>query len=196
MRALGAIGAPSSSAVIGPYLQHRSADIRKAAALALARTGGPDAALALRKGLRSSDAEVRSLAASGLGRAGDDQSVPDLARALDRGILEAAPSIGALCAGTQCDDLLARLEKLPLEKQQATLEAMLHRKPPLANDLLLKAIAKVQLATGASTKAYFSSLERSYWGTARVKKALDAAAHPPKSPAPAKAAAPAKEKKP
>jgi len=190
LSALGAIGAPTSSAVIAPYVQHRNADVRKAAALALAQTGGPDAANALRKGLRSSDATLRSLSAIGLGRAGDEQSVPDLSRAIDRGILEAAPSIGAIGSATQCDELLARLDKLPIDKQQATLEAMLHRKPALGTDLLLRAIAKVQAATGELTRAYFSSLERNYWGTARVKKALDAAAHAPKSAAPKDSAAP------
>lgn len=183
--ALGAIGSTSSSPVIAPYVRHRAADIRKAAALALARTSGPDAAIALRRALRSSDPEVRSIAASGLGRAGDAQSIPDLALALDRGIQEAGPSIAALCTDADCAGVTSRMSKLALDKQQAVLEAMLRRKPVLPEAIVLGVIEQVRGASGEARKTYFSSLHRSFRGSLAVSKALDAAARwtPPKEPA-------------
>ena len=182
--ALGAIGSAGSSAAIAPYVRHRRAEVRGAAALALARTRGPEAATALRLGLRSSDAALRALSATGLGAAGDEDSVPDLAKALDRGVVEAAPSIGALCVGAQCDDLLARLDKVAPDTARAVLEAMLARKPALPDDVLARAVSKVNPAVGTSAKTYFSSLAKAFKGSKKVQRALDAAAHPPRETKP------------
>ena len=182
--ALGAIGSAGSSAAIAPYVRHRRAEVRRAAALALARTRGPEAATALRVGLRSSDAALRALSATGLGAAGDKDSVPDLAKALDRGVVEAAPSIGALCVGAQCDDLLARLDKVAPDTARAVLEAMLARKPALPDDVLARAVSKVNPAVGTSAKTYFSSLAKAFKGSKKVQRALDAAAHPPRETKP------------
>lgn len=182
--ALGAIGSAGSSAVIAPYVQHRRAEVRRAAALALAQTRGPEAAAALRKGLRSSDATLRALAAAGLGAAGDKDSVPDLAKALDRGVVEAAPSIGALCVGAQCDALLARLDEVAPDGAKAVLEAMLARRPAPPDDVLLAALAKVKGAAATSQKGYFSGLAKAFKGSKKVQRALDAAAHPPREAKP------------
>jgi len=184
VRALGATSAPSSSAVVAPYVQHRNAELRAAAAHALASTRGPDASVALRRGLRSNDAAVRALSASGLRFAGDQESVPDLLRALDRNVTEAAVSIGALCSAAQCDDLIARLDKLAPDVQKATFETMLQRKPALPDDVLIRAMDKARIAAGPSAKAYLQGLEATFKGSKPVKKALEAAARAAKEPAP------------
>jgi len=63
----GALGAPSSSAALAPYVKHRAPDVRRAAAQSLARTKGSIAVSALRDALRGSDPALRSTAAEGLG---------------------------------------------------------------------------------------------------------------------------------
>ena len=175
MGALAAIGAPGSSVVVAPYVKHRSAAVRKAAALALGRTGGPAAEGALRAALRSTDAALRAAAASALGSAGDEGSVPDLLRALDLQVIEAAPSIAALCSGARCDELLARWEKLPSETRRATLAAFLKRRPALPDDVLLRAVGMLKAAEGASAKGVFHELKASFKGSSRVRAALEAA---------------------
>jgi HEAT repeat protein len=177
--ALGAIGEASSSAAIAPYVKHRDAEVRRAAAQALARTRGPAAAAALLRGLRSNDAELRSLSATGLRAAGDKDSVPDLVKALDRGIAEAAPSIGALCEGA-CKELLARLDKVRPDVRRATLEAMLVRKPALPDDALVAAVEKIRSDPDPSARAYFQGLKKVFKGSKTVRKALEAAAQPAK----------------
>jgi HEAT repeat protein len=182
--ALGAIGARSSSEVVAKYMQHRHVQVRRAAAEALGRTGGPEAKAALLRGMRSSDAEVRSLSASGLRFAGDKDSVPDLVKALDRGVTAAAPSIGALCAGFDCDEVLLRFHTLPAAAQKATLEAMLGRKPRLPDNVVLPAVDLAEAAFGAEGAAYFQSLKAGFKGSTSVRKALEAAGRPPKGAKP------------
>jgi hypothetical protein len=178
VRALGAIGATSSSAVLAPYVQHRNADLRRATAEALGRTRGAEAEAALRRGLRSDDAILRRVSASGLRSAGGTASVPDLLRALDRDVGEAGPALGALCSGTQCDDLIGRLDKLAPALQKTTFEAMLERRPALPDDVLLRALPRVKVAAGTSAKVYFQGLKAAFKGSKKVQKALDLAARP------------------
>ena len=51
----GALAAPSSSSALAPYVKHRAADVRGAAARSLSRTKGSVAVSALREALRGSD---------------------------------------------------------------------------------------------------------------------------------------------
>jgi HEAT repeat protein len=118
---------PSSSESIAPYVRHRSAEVRRAAARALSETGGPVAVSALRGALRSSDASVRAMAAEGLGKLGDASAVPDLLVALERGVAEAAPSIGRLCAVEQCTQFVGGLDKLEMGVMLSGLKELLPR---------------------------------------------------------------------
>ena len=190
LAALGAIGEPRSSAAVAPYMSHRVAAVRRAAAEALARTRGPDAAAALLAGLRSTDAEVRRLSARGLRLAGDASAVPDLLRALDRGELDAAPAIAALCAPAACHELVARWEVVEKWDRSApgaekdVLDALLARKPPLPDDVLLAAIEEARSAASATTRASFRSAKKDFRLSPRVRRALEAASREPKEPPP------------
>jgi len=183
--ALGSIGAQSSSAAIAPYMSHRSAAVREAAAEALSNTRGPQAAAALAAGLRSGDATVRDLSAKGLRFAGDGDSVPDLLRALDRGELGAAPSIGALCEADQCKELLqrwelvVRWERIVPGAQAKVLGAMLARRPRLPDALLLLAVERARASESPSTKEYLRSMKKSRDLSPRVRKLVEAAASEP-----------------
>lgn len=180
--ALAAVGSRSSSEAIVPYMSHRSAAVRRAAAQALASTRGPEAASALAAGLRSTDAEVRRLSAIGLRDAGDSSAVPDLVRALDRGELDAAPALAALCPAAACGELLARWELVNRldagapGAEKDMLEALLSRRPPLPDELLVAAVEKVAASTSAASRAYLSSMKRPPRASPRVRKALEASA--------------------
>ncbi len=105
--------------------------------------------------------------------------MPDLLRALDLGVAEAAPSIAALCSAAQCDELFARWQRLSAEGRRAVLSAMLKRKPALPDAVLLRAVDALQASEGASAKAFFQGLEASFKGAAKVRAALRAAARAP-----------------
>lgn len=177
MDALGAVGKPSSSAALRPYLQHRTPELRRAAVRNLAKTKGPDAIAGFREGLRSEDGMVRGFSASGLGALGAKEATADLFLALDRGVVEAAGAAGQLCTGADCQKLARYLGKLPFEIVTSGLDAVLFRTPPLDEALLLDVVAAVrELATPEAGK-YLADVA-SRWpatGSAKVKKALDQA---------------------
>lgn len=183
--ALGAVGARSPSAVIAPYMSHRDASVREAAAKALGNTGGPQAAAALAAGLRSYDPAVRAASAKALRSAGDRDDVPDLLRALDRGELDAAASIAALCAPDQCRELLdrwtliARPGSTEPGPQEDVLDAMLARKPPLPDDVLLLAVARLGASGSPSARPYLQTAKKKRGLSAKVRKAIEAAARGP-----------------
>src|SRR3954465_2387 len=78
MGVAGALGKESSSAALAPYVKHRAAEVRRAAAQGLAPTKGGVAVQTLRDALRSNDAALRGTAAEGLGALGAKEAVPDL----------------------------------------------------------------------------------------------------------------------
>ena len=111
----GKLAQQSSSSAISPYVKHRQADVRKAAALALIKTGGGEAVQALRDALRGNDPALRGVAASGLGSLKAHEAVADLFAVLPRGVAEAASSIGELCRGAECPKFVELIGKLPFD---------------------------------------------------------------------------------
>jgi HEAT repeat protein len=96
IQTLGFIGQPSSIAFLIEYLEHRRPDARIATIYALENFRDPRVARALENALRDSDAEIRSTAALALSKQGDIRSVPILFQAFERGVDDAAISIGQL----------------------------------------------------------------------------------------------------
>lgn len=126
--ALGAIaelGNPSSSLVVRPYARHRRAELRGAAIDALAKTGGAEAVATVRKALGDPDPSVRGAAARALGALFAKDALDDLFLALERGVEEAAASIGALCDAASCHRLLSELGGRPFAVAASALEALL-----------------------------------------------------------------------
>jgi HEAT repeat protein len=183
--ALGAVRSPSASAAIAPYLSHRSATVRRAAAEALGNTGGPHATTALAGGLRSFDPAVRAASARALRLAGDRDSVPDLLRALDRGEMDAAPSVAAWCDARRCEELLQRWDaiagpdRLAPAAQIEVVDALVARKPPLPDDVLLLAVAKLGASGDPAVKAHLRALAKDRKLSAKVRKAAEAALRSP-----------------
>src|SRR5690606_29643782 len=135
---------PGLSASIAPYLKHRNARLRIAAARALSKTGGPDSVKALRQCLRSSDAALREACAEGLGQLSDPIAVGDLFLALERGLGAAAMAIGRLCDDAGCLKLADRLGKLPFEAMgQGLAEAILRTDARVSSATKVELIARI-----------------------------------------------------
>jgi HEAT repeat protein len=174
--ALGAIGRPSSSAALRPYLRHRDAELHEAAARALARTGGADAIDALREGLRSPFSAARGLSAVGLGELGAASAVPELFLALDKGVAEAATAIGALCSPAECSQLIDKLGPRTLPVIMGGLDAVFFRARPLSDDALVAVIAQLRAIGALDVDRYLASVGERWRGSVRVRLALSAVA--------------------
>jgi HEAT repeat protein len=146
LRALAAVGGPSSSKAIAPYVQHRTPSVRHTAAKALSNTKGPAAVSTLRAALRSPDKEIRNIAASGLGGLKDKAALGDLFEALDHRVYAAAVSIGKLCGPAECVKFMERLRKVQLDVMISGTDEILFRaevdeKTKLS---IVKALAELQ----------------------------------------------------
>lgn len=169
---------PASAAPLAPYVSHRKAEVRRAAARALAHTKASEATAALRRALRSSDAEVRSAAARGLGTLGAKDAVEDLFAVLPKETPDAAGPIGTLCSGPECERFVDLMGKLPFDVIESGLEPLLLRaSADVSDDLKIKVVERLRrLATKAATEL----LERMkmVWpadASPTVKRAIDAA---------------------
>lgn len=97
---LGIIGRPSAIEELSNLTRHRRTAVRRAAYNALAQIRDDRVRPLLEGGLHDSEAEVRAEAAESLGAIGARQSVGLLFRAFERGVPEAAESIGQLADPT------------------------------------------------------------------------------------------------
>lgn len=93
---LGIIGQPNAIEELSQLLHHRRAAVRRGAVAALAEIRDDRVRPLLESALHDSDNSVRGQAAMALGSIGARQSVPLLFRAFERGVPEAAESIGRL----------------------------------------------------------------------------------------------------
>jgi HEAT repeat protein len=175
MEALSAIGLPSSSAALRPYLSHRIPELRKAAVHALGDTKGPDALAAFREGLRSSDPVVRGFSASGLGNLGAAVALPDLFLALDRHVSEAAAAIGQLCAPNDCESFANKLGDVAFDVMTSGFDPILFRTKPLPEDALLKIVGRLRELGTPEAGKYLADVESRWSGSAKVKQALESA---------------------
>ncbi|MFT3773560.1 MAG: hypothetical protein QM820_49930 [Minicystis sp.] len=178
LRALGAMGAPTSSAAVAPYVRHRVPALRRAAARALARLPGGATGQALREGLRSSDGQVRGFSAAGLGAIGAREALPDLFLALDHDVPEAAVAIGQLCEPEECKRFVDRLGKIGLDVMTSGIEPILFRKSALHEDFLLGVVTSLRDLGTPEARRYLADVA-ARWpaaGSKRVKQALESAA--------------------
>lgn len=178
LRALGAMGSPSSAAAVAPYVRHRVPALRRAAVRALAALPGAVAEQALREGLRSGDGQVRGQAAIGLGAIGAAAALPDLFLALDRDVPEAAVAVGRLCAPEDCKRFVARLGKIGFDVMTSGIDPILFRKSPLPDEALIGVVIAVRDLGTPEARRYLSDVA-ARWpaaGSKRVKQAIEDAA--------------------
>jgi HEAT repeat protein len=175
---LGEAESEAGSAVLAQYASHRDPKLRRAAVKALTRTKGAAAAAALRRSLSDPDAVVRGTAASGLGTLKAKDAVPDLFVALDHRVNEAAASLGMLCNVEQCDQLAAKLGKLPFDVVTGGLDQVLFRPTAeISDDAKIKVIGRIrELGTIEANKFLREVQKRWPQGSSpRVRQSIDQA---------------------
>jgi HEAT repeat protein len=176
--ALGAIGSETSTPAIAPYGHHRNPDTRKKALAALSRTGGTLAVATLRAALSDPDAGVRGAAANGLGALKARDTVQDLFVALDHDVVDAAGSIGQLCAPDECEKLAGKLSKLGLDVMTSAFDSILFRPvSEIPDDEKIRIVERVRDLRTAEANQYLRDVQ-SRWparDSARVKQAIEQA---------------------
>jgi hypothetical protein len=175
---LGDTESQAASTILALYARHRALPVRKAAVQALAKTRGPAAVKALRAALSDPEPAIRGLSASSLGGLKAHDTLGDLFRAIDRGVPEAAVSIGELCVGEECSRLTGKLGALPFEVVTSGLDQVLFRPPSEVDDeLKVKIIERVRdVGTGPCNRFLKEVQGRLRAGVSpKVKQAVDAA---------------------
>lgn len=175
---LGDLEADTGSAALAQYTSHRNAKVRRAAVKALTRTKGAAAGTALKRALADGDAVVRGTAASGLGALKAKDAVPELFVALDHRVNEAAVSIGQLCNPEQCEQLAAKLGKLPFDVVTGGLDQVLFRPPTDVNDdAKVKIIGRIREQGTIEGNKFLKDVQKRWpagWSP-RVRQAIDQA---------------------
>jgi len=176
----GVLGKPSSSSALAPYVKHRSAEVRRAAAQSLARTKGPVAVQALRDALRGNDASLRGSAATGLGALGAKEAVPDLFVVLPKEVPEAAAAIGSLCSADECKKFVGLLGKLPFDVMESGfLPLLLRTGTEVPNAAKLQLIEQLRRMATKQSNTLLATALASYpeKGDSKIRSAIDAALH-------------------
>ena len=158
------------------YLAHRDGEVRQAAVRCLGGSKGPVAVKGLQKALTDPDGRVRGLAATLLGGTKSADAVPTLVNALDKGVNEAAVSIGQLCTAApgdkSCDVLLERMKTKPFDVISSGLGQMLARKD-VTDDAKKKVITAVRELASQKAREFLVEIKTS-WPKDGSKAVLDA----------------------
>jgi HEAT repeat protein len=171
---LGDTETEPSSETLAWYARDRNPLVRKSAVSALAKTKGSIALKTLRMALSDSDAGVRGAAALGLGRLRAKDAVGDLLRALDHNVPEAAASIGALCAPTECERLAKKLETLPFDIVTSGLGDVLVRPAREVDDeTKLAIVARLRALGTAEVNHFLRGIQGRYPAGASKRVRLD-----------------------
>ena len=127
LEALRGLAEPSSLDVLSEFAHHRRPGARRRAYLAIAAITDPRVRALLEQGLRDSDRQVRGTCAEQLGHIGARASLELLFRAFDRGVIEAAASIGRLGAEATVERFNEHLGHAPLSVMLSGYEQYLVR---------------------------------------------------------------------
>jgi HEAT repeat protein len=175
---LGDLESETGTAALAHYTLHRNSKVRRGAVKALTRTKGAGAASALKHALSDGDAVVRGTAASGLGALKAKDAVPELFRALDHRVNEAAVSIGQLCSVEQCEQLASKICKFPFDVVTGCLDQVLFRPPTDVNDdAKVKIIGRIREQGTIEGNKFLRDVQKRWpagWSP-RVRQAIDQA---------------------
>jgi hypothetical protein len=175
---LGETESEAASDVLSWYARHRDVEVRKSAVQALAHAGGPETVLALRVALTDSEPSVRGLAATGLGTLKVHEAVADLFTALDHGVKDAATSVGQICAPSDCEKLVDKLGRMPLDVVTSGIERVLFRPAAeVSDDLKLKIVGRVRELGTAGAHGFLRGVQARWpkGGSPQVRQAIDEA---------------------
>lgn len=140
--ALAALSHPSAMEVLVATTNHRRVDARRRAYVAISTINHRDRPALLEECLSDSDRAIRGLCALSLGDIGSKRSLDILFRAFERGVVEAAISIGKLGDEEDIDRFDTYLGQQPLPIMLSGYKEFLSR-----NDINKK--RKIQVVTGA-----------------------------------------------
>ena len=144
---LTVLARPEAGPVLFELSTHRRPEVRLKAILGIVASEPRGADRALVTALSDLDPDVRSAAAIGLGQVGARTSIDSLFHALDRGITEAATSIGQLATPEEVARLLEYLGRVPFDALSPALNEVLARRD-VPERTKLEIIARLQeLAT-------------------------------------------------
>lgn len=147
---LGLIGDPSAGPTLIALARHRVPAVRTAAIHALVGCRVEGASEVLQRAVHDLDPAVRAAAALALGQLGDRSAVPLLFRALDRNIVEAAPSLGHLVRGEEIQQLMGYLGRVQFDAMTPALNELFAR-DDINQRQKLNLVAQLQeLGTGAA----------------------------------------------
>jgi hypothetical protein len=141
--------------VLSTFARHRRAAARLRAYTGLASLKDARDLPLLVGGLRDSDAGVRGNVAGLLGQLHAASAVPDLQRALELGVHQAAPAIGTLGSVASLEGYGKLLGRLPLTVMLEGYAAYLDR-PDIAEDAKLGIVAALENVSGAAVKAFLT----------------------------------------
>lgn len=179
VKAAGMLRSAELAPVVAPLVAHRDEEVRRRAAEALIQIRGPRAIEALRGALRGPDARVRGIAAAGLGDLGAKEALPELFKAFDRNVGEAASAIGQVCDPDACRRFLASLGKAPFDLVTSGFDQMFFRPASeLPDDVkidVIEALAKLQTNEVSKYLAELRARSGSAQWTPALKKALERA---------------------
>ncbi len=153
---LAALGRREAGPVLFELLNHRHASVRARAAEAIVASNAPGSDRALVAALSDGDPQVRSAAALGLGRLGARASVDELFLALERGVLEAATSLGQLVNPEGVDRLLGFLGRVPLDALTPGFDELFAR-ANLPDRSKLAVIGRLEGLATPEVKSYLST---------------------------------------
>ena len=174
---LASVATPAETSAIVPYTHHRIVDLRNKAVTALGTSGGEKAVAAVRAALGDPEARVRASAANGLGALHAHDALPDLYKALDHDVLEAASAIGQVCNHDECTVFAEKTGKLGLDVMISGFDAILFRPSTQVGDpQKIAIIERVRdLRTQEANKYLRDVQSRLPAGSARVREALEQA---------------------
>lgn len=167
---------PEAGGVLMELAHHRRAEIRARALEAVAACRPSGARDALVRGLSDLDATVRAAAATGLGELEARDAVPELVRALERGLGEAAGPVGKLGTETEVRVLVTMLGRVPFATVAPGIAFLITRQD-LPQRFRLDVVAKLHdLGTG-EVRTFLEETLPSVPGAANdpVRRAIDTA---------------------
>jgi hypothetical protein len=178
LEALTDLEDPAGVSACDDYMAHRDGEVRLVAVRCLGAVKGPQATKAIRAALGDTDPRVHATAATLLGEAKASDAIPDLLIALDKGVNEAAVSIGMLCnpTGGECDQLLNRMKSKPFDVISSGLQQTLARKE-VPDEFKKKIITQVRELSSAKAREFLETVKKSWPpnGSKAVAEALDKA---------------------